>query len=266
MAPFSAYLLALGSALPALVSAHGHVQGIIADGKWYTGWNAEMKYQNPIPLTAGWQADNLDNGFISPDSFAKPDIVCHKSAKNGNSYIPAKAGSKITFLWNTWPVSHKGPVFDYIASCGSDCTTVDKSTLRFTKLDEGAWLSGNDPGTWVTDNLIKGNMSWSMTIPSTLAPGKYVIRHEIIALHAASSSNGAQAYPQCINFDISGDGTTALSGGTVATSFYKASDPGITFNLYSKFTGYTIPGPSLSKLFRRNSEERRHPRDFVTEE
>jgi lytic cellulose monooxygenase (C1-hydroxylating) len=64
-----------------------------------------------------------------------------------------------------------------------------------------------------------------------------------------------------VNFKIEGDGTTALSTGTSATTFYKASDPGILFNLYSKFTGYTIPGPSIVKFAKR--EEREHARDFA---
>jgi hypothetical protein len=51
------------------------------------------------------------------------------------------------------------------------------------------------PGAWVTDDLVKNNFSWDLTIPN-LAPGNYVIRHEIIALHAAGQTNGAQAYPQ----------------------------------------------------------------------
>jgi hypothetical protein len=67
-----------------------------------------MRYQNPIPAVAGWQADNLDNGFISPSAFSSPDIVCHKAAKNGNAYVTARPGSKVTFQWNTWPESHKG--------------------------------------------------------------------------------------------------------------------------------------------------------------
>ena len=50
-----------------------------------------------------------------------------------------------------------------------------------------------------------------------------------------------------------------MTGGTAATSFYKASDPGILFNLYSKFNGYTIPGPALKKLVKR---ERSHPRKW----
>jgi cellulase len=152
-------------------------------------------------------------------------------------------------------------VLDYIASCNGDCGSASPSSLLFTKMDQGAWISGNDPGTWVTDDLVKNNVSWSTTIPSNLAPGNYVIRHEIIALHAAGQSNGAQAYPQCVNFKVEGSGTQVLSGGVPATSFYKPSDAGILFNLYSKFTGYTIPGPSLGKFTKR--EMREHARDWI---
>jgi hypothetical protein len=54
-------------------------------------------------------------------------------------------------------------------------------------------------GTWVTDELIKNNFTSSTTIPRNLKAGNYVIRHEIIALHSASSDNGAQFYPQVNN-------------------------------------------------------------------
>lgn len=246
--------------LAPLVSAHGHVSGIVADGKWYTGWNAAYRYQNPIPKTAGWQADNLDNGFVSPSDFASNNIICHKSGKSNGVHIPVKAGSKVTFQWDAWPESHKGPVIDYIASCNGDCDTVTPSSLLWTKFAEGAWKSGNNPGLWVTDDLIKSNLSWTTTVPANLAPGNYVIRHEIIALHAGGQSNGAQSYPQCVNFKIEGSGTVKLTGGVKATTFYKASDAGILFNLFTKFTGYTIPGPSVKKEFKR--EVREHSREW----
>lgn len=109
----------------------------------------------------------------------------------------------------------------------------------------------------MTDDLIKNNFSWDLTIPN-LAPGNYVLRHEIIALHAAGQTGGAQAYPQCINIQVSGSGTIKPSGGVPATSFYKATDPGITFNLFSKFTSYTVPGPALQTL-----KKREHAREFA---
>jgi cellulase len=91
--------LTFAIALPALVSAHGHVDKVIADGVTYQGWNAALKYQTPIPATVGWQADNLDNGFVSPDRFGSVDIVCHKSAKSNGAFVPVKPGSKVTFKW-----------------------------------------------------------------------------------------------------------------------------------------------------------------------
>ena len=84
-----------------------------------------------------------------------------------------------------------------------------------------------------------------MQIPSGLAPGNYVLRHEIIALHSAGSANGAQAYPQCLNLKIGGSGSSALPAGTPATSLYTAEDPGILFSLYGAFDSYPIPGPEV---------------------
>jgi hypothetical protein len=75
-----------------------------------------------------------------------------------------------------------------------DCTTLPASSLRWSKISQSAIVS---PNTWVTDTLIKNNFKVSATIPKKLAPGNYVIRHEIIALHSAGNDNGAQLYPQC---------------------------------------------------------------------
>ncbi|KAF2845659.1 lytic polysaccharide monooxygenase [Plenodomus tracheiphilus IPT5] len=247
--------------LAPLVAAHGHVEKVVADGVTYQGWNAAFKYQSPIPATVGWQADNLDNGFVTPDRFGTVDIVCHKLGKSNGAYVAVKPGSKVTFKWDTWPVSHAGPIQEYIAPCNGDCAAVSPTSLLWTKIQSGAWKSGNNPGAWVTDDLVKNNFSWDLTIPN-LAPGKYVIRHEIIALHAAGQANGAQAYPQCVNFEVSGSGTNKLTGGVPATSFYKATDPGILFSLYTAYTGYTTPGPALVKLAKRE-ESREHARDFA---
>jgi cellulase len=105
-------------------------------------------------------------------------------------------------------------------------------------------LSGNNPGTWVTDTMIANNNTWTVQIPSDIATGNYVLRHEIIALHAAGQANGAQDYPQCINLAITGTGT-AKPAGVLGTNLYKATDPGIKFDLYGSFSTYTIPGPAL---------------------
>jgi hypothetical protein len=105
-------------------------------------------------------------------------------------------------------------------------------------------ISGSNPGTWASDQLVRNGNSWTVTIPSSLAPGDYVLRHEIIALHAAGSQNGAQNYPQCINLRVTSGGGSTPSGSS-ATSLYSATHPGILFNLYTSFSSYPIPGPSV---------------------
>ena len=99
--------------------------------------------------------------------------------------------------------------------------------------------------TWVTDNMLTNNYTSSTVIPRRLKPGNYVIRHEIIALHGASSDNGAQMYPQCINLKVGGSGTVAPTGGVAGTALYKRDEAGIRFNLYTPYTTYPYPGPAV---------------------
>lgn len=100
------------------------------------------------------------------------------------------------------------------------------------------------PGYYASDELIDNNLGWMVEIPADLAPGDYVLRHEIIALHSADQANGAQNYPQCFNLRITGSGTRKPAG-VPATELYSAADPGIAFNLYNRPDSYVIPGPAL---------------------
>ncbi|PGH16782.1 hypothetical protein AJ80_05097 [Polytolypa hystricis UAMH7299] len=227
-------------ALLSSVSAHGHVSSVTADGVTYPGGIPGQ--QNPDAV--GWSADNQDNGFVAPDAFSSPDIACHKSSQAAPSSAKVAAGSTITLQWNTWPDSHHGPVIDYIASCNGDCSSASASSLSFAKIAERGLISGSNPGNWASDDLIAQGNSWTVTIPSGLAAGNYVLRHEIIALHSAGQANGAQSYPQCVNLEVTGGGGSTPNG-SPATSFYTPTDPGILFNLYEPDLQYTIPGPAL---------------------
>jgi cellulase len=217
------------------VEAHGHIQKVIANGVEYPG----AVPGNVSPQSVGWSANNLDNGFVEPNSAGSPDIACHKSAKAASNFVKVSAGQSVTVQWNTWPESHKGPVIDYLAPFNTNA-----ASLSFAKIAEKGLISGSSPGRWAADELISNGNSWTVTIPSSTAPGQYVLRHEIIALHSAGNPNGAQFYPQCINIEVTSGGSTRPSG-SPATSFYRASDPGVQFNLYQSFTSYPIPGPAL---------------------
>lgn len=238
-------ILAAVLVLASGVRAHGTVSGVVAGGNWYSGYNANFQWRNPIPVVPAWTANTLDNGFV--DNYGSPDIICHKVATAGGSYVTVAAGTTVELQWTPWPESHHGPVLDYLASCGGDCQTADKTKLLFNKIKEGGLIdASNSPGRWASDDLIANNNSWSVTIPASIAPGKYVLRHEIIALHSAGSLNGAQNYPSCFNLEITGSGTNNLaSSGTLGTKLYTAQDPGLLINIYQRLSSYIIPGPPL---------------------
>ena len=226
--------------LAAAVKAHGHVQTVIADGTEYSGG---IPHGAPADAV-GWAAANQDNGFVAPSAFGTSDIVCHKSAKSVANAATVAAGGSVTLVWDTWPESHHGPVIDYLAPVSGDFASVIPASLSWVKIAESGLKSGSNPGVWASDDLIANGNSWTVEIPSNLAAGKYVLRHEIIGLHSAGNADGAQAYPQCINIEVTGGGSATPSGGDF-TTFYSPEDPGILFNLYGEFSSYPIPGPAV---------------------
>ena len=115
-------------------------------------------------------------------------------------------------------------------------------------LDDGATPP---PGYWAADKLREENAGWRVTIPACLAPGSYVLRHEIIALHGAFEQGKAQNYPQCVNLRVTGGGgggggVGMLEGGGVeGTRLYRDTDPGILVGIYNPLPGYVVPGPKI---------------------
>lgn len=205
----------------------------------------KFPYESDPPAVIGWATTATDLGFVDPSEYTNPDIICHKNATPGAISAPVAAGGTVELQWSPWPDSHHGPVITYLANCNGNCSTVDKTKLNFVKIDQGGLINdASTPGTWASDKLIAANNSWTVTIPDTIAPGNYVMRHEIIALHSAANTDGAQNYPQCINLEISGSGTAAPSG-TAGEKLYTPTDPGILVNIYQSLSTYIIPGPTL---------------------
>lgn len=237
------------ASLAATVSAHGRVISISAGGKDYDGFLNEYLYGDgpPADLIA-WSAQNGDNGFVDPNNYTTSNIACHIDSAPGGGSAKVAAGSTVTVTWgtDTWPESHHGPVLDYLAKCAGDaCTSASPSDLSFFKIGEAGLNDGSTaPGTWASDDLIAAGNKWDIKIPATLAPGQYVLRHEIIALHSAGSANGAQNYPQCFNLEVTGSGSASPSG-VAATELYTPNDAGILADIYTAPIKYTIPGPAL---------------------
>ena len=109
--------------------------------------------------------------------------------------------------------------------CAGSFSSCDGSGSGWFKIDEGGFhgdgtkvfLDTEVPSGWDIAKLVGGNKSWSSKVPQNLAPGNYLVRHELIALHQA---NSPQFYPECAQVVITG------SGSAQPGSSYKAAIPG----------------------------------------
>jgi cellulase len=271
---YSVFLLA--SCIP-LALSHGMVYDIWANGHRYDGWNANGDPKAYPSDTPAWYTANAGGGPLHPSDANQTQIICAKGGSNANISAPVAAGADVRLRWwmvdQVWPVGHHGPILSYLASCNGPCASVDMTTLKFVKLEERGWINSStyQEGYWASDELIANNGSWyvfvsracvlstdhiahrTVRIPPQLAPGEYVLRHEIIALHVAFTStgpyslDGAEFYPQCVSLQVVGSGTKTISSGVDARTLYKGDEPGLALNIHTSpdHTDYAMPGPSV---------------------
>ncbi|KAM4061951.1 glycosyl hydrolase family 61 protein [Hirsutella rhossiliensis] len=231
-----------------LAAAHGHIDRIDIDGKSYGGFLVDQyPHEQNVPDLIAWSTADTQDGPVQTFDYNQPNIICHQDAKPGALAGEVAAGGKVTIHWNKWFEDHRGPVISYLANCNGSCASVNKTELEFFKIEEAGLLDNSkSPGRWASDELMAANNTWTVNIPSDIAAGNYVLRHEIIALHLAKVDNGAQAYPQCLNLKVTGGGT-ATPKGIPATQFYTPTDPGILIDIFNNLATYVIPGPALYK-------------------
>ncbi|KIY66381.1 lytic polysaccharide monooxygenase [Cylindrobasidium torrendii FP15055 ss-10] len=229
--------------LAASVSAHTIFQQLYVDGEdqgQLTGIRVP-DYDGPISdVTSN---DIICNGGINPYHEPISDVV-----------ITVPAGSTLTAEWHHTlsgadssdkadPIdpSHKGPIISYLAKV-DDATQTDVTGLKWFKIHEDGYDASSD--TWAVDKLVANGGKVDFKIPDCVAPGQYLLRHELIALHSAGSYPGAQFYMECAQLEITGSGSA--SPDTVEfPGAYAGSDPGITINIYQTLDEYTIPGPKV---------------------
>ncbi|KAI5918132.1 putative endo-1,4-beta-glucanase [Camillea tinctor] len=227
------------------VTAHSFVTNLNIDQLYYGGFSPIEPDSHPLAI--GWSTTAFDQGYVNQSGYQTEEIICHRGATNAKTHARINAGDTIHIQWNGWPESHKGPVMDYLASCGAaSCETVDKNALQFFKISEAGLINGTSaPGIWASDQLIANNNSWVVEVPTQVRPGFYVLRTEIIALHNASNATGTQNYPQCFNLQIEGNGTLAPEG-VPGQALYDPKDPSMHLDIYaSPMSTYKIPGPTL---------------------
>jgi len=210
-------------------------------------------------LEAGGTTNGVGVGIRTP-SYDGPitDVTSEYIACNGgpnptiasSTVITVAAGSQVKAIWrhtltsgsdDVVDPSHKGPVMAYMKKVTDSTTDVGYGSGWFKISEAGLNVATQD---WAVTDLIAALGEQTITIPACIESGQYLLRAELIALHGASSSGGAQFYMECAQINVTG-GSGAKSPTTVGLpGAYSANDPGILINIYQTLTTYAIPGPT----------------------
>ncbi|KAK1783335.1 glycosyl hydrolase family 61-domain-containing protein [Copromyces sp. CBS 386.78] len=212
-----------------------------------------------VQLEAGGTTYPVSHGIRTP-SYDGPitDVTSNDLACNGgpnpttpsDKIITVNAGSTVKAIWrhtltsgadDVMDASHKGPTLAYLKKVNNALTDTGIGSGWF-KIQE----DGYNNGQWGTSTVISNGGFQYIDIPACIPNGQYLLRAEMIALHAASSAAGAQLYMECAQINIVGGTGTASPSTYSIPGIYEANDPGLLINIYSMGTSsaYTIPGPA----------------------
>lgn len=138
---------------------------------------------------------------------------------------PVEAGTNVTAVWKQWTHA-QGPVMVWLYKCAgefSGCTGDGKGWFKIDQM--GLYGSSLNSDDWGTGIVLK-TLEWSSAIPKNIAPGNYLIRHELLALHQA---NTPQFYPECAQIVVSGSGDAEPPADYLFSipTYAPQSDPGI---------------------------------------
>ncbi|KAF2688294.1 lytic polysaccharide monooxygenase [Lentithecium fluviatile CBS 122367] len=223
--------------LAAQASAHGAVTSYEIDGVKYPGYEGFAPSTSPKTIQRQWPDYNPTM------TVTDKKVMCNGGTKADLSAKVA-AGGKVKAIWKQWTHA-QGPVMVWMYKCAGDFTSCDGSGKKWFKIDQKGMTAPPLSGTaWGTNDVLK-NLQWTSTVPKSLAPGNYLIRHELLALHQA---NTPQFYAECAQLEVTGSGTAQPSGDYLANipGYAPQSDPGITVDTYmSKAETYTCPGPKV---------------------
>ncbi|KEZ45742.1 Glycosyl hydrolase family 61 [Scedosporium apiospermum] len=232
-------------AYSAIASAHCIFQRLSVDG------------QDQGSLV-GLRAPNQNNPVQNVQS---QDLTCGVVASKSEAVIKVPAGSKVGSWWqhviggaqfpgdpdNPIAPSHHGPVSAYLAKVDNAATASHQGLDWFKVAEDNLDTSS---GVWGVDNMIKGQGWHYFTMPSCIAPGHYLLRVELLALHSAHQNMGAQFYTSCAQIEVTGSGTFTPTQTVKIPGAFQQNDPAVLVNIYAaggvannNGKPYQAPGP-----------------------
>jgi len=189
---------------------------------------------------AAFQYFRQNSDYNSPvTDTTSTDMRCNVGASAGGQTqiqtLAVVAGAALTLGLDT-AVYHDGPVMFYLGKvpAGQTADSWDGSGANWFKFDYRG--PSQDLQTWPL------SQSYTVTVPSGVAPGQYLLRAEQIGIH--NPAGLPQFYVGCAQIAVTGSGSCAPPLFSIP-GHITATDPGITANIYTGFTCYHEPGPAV---------------------
>ncbi|KAJ2007578.1 hypothetical protein H4R26_000715 [Coemansia thaxteri] len=170
--------------------------------------------------------------------------------KKGTSQVTESlqvvAGTQLTVEWhhynstetdNVISPSHRGPCLIYMAPLESN----GEGFAWFKIYEQGFDAARN---MWCTDIVRENHGKLSVTIPTQINNGDYLVRAEIISLHHADLVGGAQFFPNCAKISVTG-ATYGKPDLYAIPGIYGINDTGILFDRHKGGATYKLPGPPV---------------------
>ena len=168
---------------------------------------------------------------------------------------PAPSGATLTFEFRLWPgleqpgvidSGHKGPCAVYVKKVDDMFADAAAGPGWFKIWEDGYDVEGDR---WCVDTLRARDGLLSVDLPAGLPSGYYLVRTEVLALHAAYRGD-PQIFIGCAQIfvqsgpegelDIPGEYEASIPG------YVDGDTPGLEFDIYqSPVPEYPMPGPPL---------------------
>ncbi|KAF3008685.1 hypothetical protein E8E13_009266 [Curvularia kusanoi] len=175
------------------------------------------------------------------------DMACNvggSKVPSGVKTVPAAEGDTIKVQWDN--TGHPGPITHFLYGPVDDASQATGIGAGWFKIDE---LDQKD-GKWANEIMQGANSTHEFKLPTGLATGEYLLRSEMLALHASQTLGGGQFYMGCAQLKITGTGTKGACGPTISIpGAYKAEDKDIYIpDFYNGFdaSSYKAPGGDVA--------------------
>jgi len=223
---------ALAALAAKLVAAHYTFPSLIANGVTYTAWEYVREtdnYNSQAPVT----------------DVTSSDIRCYEESTAAQTSIATVAAGSVIGVEADNTIYHPGYLSVYLSAANPVNTEAAGTGQTWFKIWQDPPVWSKSSGFTFPSQTIT---SFTLTLPSELPSGTYLIRFEQIALHVASTYGGAQFYLSCGQIEVTNGGNGSPGPLVSFPGAYTGYEPGILINIYdvpANYTGYTSPGPAV---------------------